>query len=208
MKPDGTREVRNDPDYIRMAMDRSLKRLQTNHIDLWYCHWLNGEVPIEIVVGAMAEQVKLDGLLQTCRELGIAVAAYSPLGRGMLTGQYRSRFDFEEGDWRRLAPRFSDENFLKNVELVDKLKVMADRKSATTGQLTLAWLMAQGPDIFPIPGTKRLKYLAENLGSLIVNLTEEEDRDIRRAVEAAETQGARYPANMMNFNFADTPPLK
>ena len=147
-------------------------------------------------------------LLQTCRELGVAVVAYSPLGRGMLTGQYRSRLDFEEGDWRRSAPRFSDKNFPKNLELVDKLKVMADRKRVTTGQLTLAWLMAQGPDIFPIPGTKRLKYLEENLGSLNVNLTEEEDHDIRRAIEAAETQGNRYPANMMSFNFADTPPLK
>ncbi|KAL8954965.1 MAG: hypothetical protein Q9183_006849, partial [Haloplaca sp. 2 TL-2023] len=223
-------------------------------------HRLNGEAPIEIVVGAMAEQVKLVvaelvfragkvkylglsecsseslrraskvhrisavqieyspftmeiedprmALLQTCRELGVAVVAYSPLGRSILTGQYCSRFDFEEGDWRRSAPQFSDENFPKNVELVTKLKVMADRKSVTTGQLTLAWLMAQGPDTFPIPGTKRLKYLEENLGSLNVDLTEEEDRDIRRAVEAAETQGARYPADMMNFNLADTPPLK
>ena len=91
-------------------------------------------------------------LLQTCRELGVATVAYSPLGRGMLTGQYRSNKDFEEGDWRRVAPRFSDENFPKNLQLVDKLGAIAKGKGCTTGQLTLAWLLAQGEDIFPIPG--------------------------------------------------------
>ena len=148
------------------------------------------------------------GLLKACRELGVAVIAYSPLGRGMLTGQYRSNKDFEEKDWRRTAPRFSDENFPKNLDLVDKLKVIADRKGVTTGQLTLAWLMNQGEDIFPIPGTKKVKYLEENLASLDVSLTKEEDQAIRKAVEAAETKGNRYPPNMMRLNFADTPPLQ
>lgn len=91
-------------------------------------------------------------LLQTCRDLGVAVVAYSPLGRGMLTGQYKSNRDFDEGDWRRTAPRFSDENFPKNLVLVEKLKAIADSKGCTTGQLTLAWLLSQGDDIFPIPG--------------------------------------------------------
>lgn len=148
------------------------------------------------------------GLLKACRELGVAVIAYSPLGRGMLTGQYRSNKDFEENDWRRTAPRFSDENFPKNLELVDKLKVIADQKGITTGQLTLAWLMNQGQDILPIPGTKNVRYLEENLGSLNISLTKEEDQAIRKAVEAAETKGDRYPPNMLKFNFADTPPLE
>ena len=148
------------------------------------------------------------GLLKACRELGVAVIAYSPLGRGMLTGQYRSNKDFEENDWRRTAPRFSDENFPKNLELVDKLKVIADQKGVTTGQLTLAWLMNQGQDILPIPGTKNVKYLEENLKSLNISLTKEEDQAIRKAVEAAETKGDRYPSNMLKFNFADTPPLE
>lgn len=147
-------------------------------------------------------------LLDTCRELGVATIAYSPLGRGMLTGQYRSNKDFGEGDWRRNAPRFSDENFPKNLELVDKLKAIADKKDVTTGQLSLAWLMNQGLDIIPIPGTKKLKYLEENLGSLDIELTREEDRAIRQAVEAAEIKGDRYPTNMMKFNFADTPALE
>lgn len=126
----------------------------------------------------------------------------------MLTGQYRSNKDFEENDWRRSMPRFSDENFSKNLELVDKLKLIGDKKGITTGQLTLSWLMNQGPDIFPIPGTKKVKYLDENLASLEITLTEEEDREIRKAVEAAETKGDRYPANMMKMNFADTPALE
>ena len=146
-------------------------------------------------------------LLKTCRELGVATVAYSPLSRGLITGQYRSKNDFEEDDWRRFMPRFSDENFPKNLKLVDTLKAIADKKGATTGQLTLAWLMKQGSDIIPIPGTKRVKYLEENLASLDIRLTEEEERIIRRAVEAAETKGDRYPANMMKMNFADTPAL-
>ncbi|KAI4106616.1 MAG: hypothetical protein L6R37_002117 [Teloschistes peruensis] len=148
------------------------------------------------------------GLLKTCRELGVAVIAYSPLGRGMLTGQYRSNKDFPEGDYRRTAPRFSDENFPKNIQLVDALKVIADRKGITTGQLTLAWLMKQGEDIIPIPGTKKLKNLEENLASLGVRLTEEEDGEIRAMVDKAETSGDRYPGIMNTYNFMDTPPLK
>lgn len=124
----------------------------------------------------------------------------------MLTGSYRSRFDFSPGDWRRSAPRFSDENFPKNLVLVDQLGAIAERKGVTTGQLCLAWLMAQGKDVVPIPGTKKLRYLEENLGSLELVLTAEEEREIRAAVElAGQTSGERYPAEMMRLNFMDTP---
>ena len=147
-------------------------------------------------------------LLKTCRELGVATVAYSPLGRGLLTGQYKSNADFEEGDWRRTAPRFSAENFPKNLQLVDKLGEIAKVKGCTTGQLTLAWLMNQGDDIIPIPGTKKIKYLEENMGALNVKLTEKEDREIRRSVEAAEVHGDRYPGVMQAVCFMDTPPLE
>ena len=245
----------------------SLKRLGIDCIDLYYCHRLNGKVPVEDVVGAMAELVKwvplvmsryegclltpypregkikylglsecssqtlqrackvhpiaavqieyspftIDiedpkiALLKTCRELGVATIAYSPLGRGFLTGLFKGPGDFEKGDFRTLAPRFSAENFPKNLKLVDHIEQMAKRKGCTSGQLTLSWLMAQGEDIIPIPGTKKIKYLEENLGALSIKLTPEENAEIRAAVEKAEVHGSRYPEAMMATLFADTP---
>ncbi|PSS27093.1 hypothetical protein M430DRAFT_94091 [Amorphotheca resinae ATCC 22711] len=152
------------------------------------------------------EKPQID-LLRTCRELGVAVIAYSPLGRGFLTGQYRSRADFEEGDFRLISPRFSEENFPKNLKLVDGIAALAQKKKITPGQLTLAWLLAQGDDIIPIPGTKKIKYLEENLGALDVKLTSEEEKEIRQLVEAAEVHGGRYADTMVSHLFADTPPL-
>ena len=148
------------------------------------------------------------GLLKTCRELGVTIVAYSPLGRGFVTGQYRSPADFEEGDFRKFSPRFSEENFPKNLKLVDQLKEIAEKKGCTTGQLTLAWEMAQGEDIVPIPGTKKIKYLEENMGALDVKLTKEENEKIRKAIESAEVHGGRYPEAMMGLLYADTPALE
>lgn len=147
------------------------------------------------------------GLLETCRELGVATIAYSPLGRGFITGQYKSRADFEEGDFRLNSPRFSDENFPKNIRLVEHVQSLAKKKGVTAGQLTLAWLLAQGEDIIPIPGTKKLKYLEENWGALEVKLTKEENQEIRKAVQESEVHGDRYPEAMMGGLFADTPAL-
>ena len=144
-------------------------------------------------------------LLKTCRELGVATIAYSPLGRGFLTGQLKGPEDFEKGDFRTLVPRFSAENFPKNLKLVDQIDQVAKRKGYTPGQVTLAWLLNQGEDIIPIPGTKKIKYLEENLGALDVKLTSEEDAEIRTAVEKAEVYGLRYPERMMAALFADTP---
>ena len=146
-------------------------------------------------------------LLRTCRELGIATVAYSPLGRGMLTGQYRSIDDFDANDFRRSIPRFSKENFSKNLQLVDTLKEIADRKNCTSGQLSLAWLMNQGNDIFPIPGTKKIKYLEENMRALSVDLTVVEDQQIRQAIEQAEVYGTRVAETLMGGLVVDTPPL-
>ncbi|KAI2616308.1 putative aldo-keto reductase [Hypoxylon sp. NC1633] len=248
--PDGGREMRNDPDYIRQAVAQSLRRLQTDYIDLLYCHRISGKTPIEDIVTTMKEFVdsgqvryvglsecgvdtlqraskihpisayqieyspfSMDiekpeiGLLKTCRELGIATVAYSPLGRGMLTGQYKSIDDFEESDFRRSIPRFSPDNFGKNIQLVDTLRHIADRKGCTPGQLTLAWMMNQDNDILPIPGTKKIRYLEENWGANDVSLTPEEDRQIRQVIELAEVHGTRVAEHLMGALVKDTPPL-
>lgn len=147
------------------------------------------------------------GLLKTARELGVAVVAYSPIGRGMLGGQIRSPDDFEENDFRRHAPRFSKENFPKNLELVDQITALAKRKNCTPSQLTLAWILHQGDDFFPIPGTTNLYRIDENIGSLHIKLSKEEEHEIRKACEAAEVSGGRYDESSAPTLFADTPSL-
>ncbi|RFU77506.1 aldo keto reductase [Trichoderma arundinaceum] len=146
-------------------------------------------------------------LLNTARELGIAVVAYSPLGRGMLTGQIKSPDDFAEDDFRKSLPRFSKENFPKNLALVEKIGTIAASKGVMPGQLTLAWLLAQGSDIFPIPGTKKIKYLEENLGAVSVALTRDEEAEIRKAIDETEVIGGRYSDVLSDHLFADTPAL-
>jgi aryl-alcohol dehydrogenase-like predicted oxidoreductase len=189
--PNGEKTVRNDPAYIREACDKSLTRLGIDRIDLYYCHRVDPNRPIETTVSTMAELKKAGkithlglsecsaqtlrrahavhpiaavqmeyspfsmdiedpqfGILQACRDLGVALVAYSPLGRGFLTGRYRGPEDFEEGDFRKVAPRFSRENFPKNLQLVDTIGELARRRSCTGGQLVLAFLMAQG-ELFP-----------------------------------------------------------
>jgi aryl-alcohol dehydrogenase-like predicted oxidoreductase len=126
----------------------------------------------------------------------------------MLTGALKGPEDFEEGDFRSFAPRFSKENFPKNLKLVDQLSSIAKKKGVTPSQLTLAWLMAQGQDIFPIPGTTKLERLKENLGAFNVALSVQEEKDIRKAVEEADVGGSRYPESFMKACYADTPPLK
>lgn len=147
-------------------------------------------------------------LLNACRELGVALVAYSPLGRGFLTGSIRSRDDFEPGDFRSQAPRFSEENFPRNLKLVDELKALADAKGCTPGQLVLAFLMAQGDDIFPIPGTTRVKNFDENMASLDVDISKDDNDKIRKAIAAVEVHGGRYPDAFAKALFVDTVPLK
>src|SRR5919107_6228070 len=113
-------------------------------------------------------------VIPTCRELGIGYVAYSPLGRGFLSGRFKSPADFPEGDFRQNHPRFQGENFEKNIQLVREVETMAKEKGCTTAQLALAWVLAQGEDIVPIPGTKHRKYLDENIGALEVKLTSED----------------------------------
>jgi len=143
-------------------------------------------------------------LLKTCRELGVAVVAYSPIGRGMLSGTFTSPSDFAEGDFRKYSPRFSEENFPKNLKLVDQIVALAKEKGVTASQLTLAWLLAQGKDIIPIPGTTKVERLEENLQSLQIELTKQEEEKIRKACEEAEIHGGRYPENFTSALYADT----
>jgi aryl-alcohol dehydrogenase-like predicted oxidoreductase len=203
--------VNGSPEYVRAACDASLQRLGVDHIDLYYQHRVDIQVPIEDTVGAMGELVaagkvrhlglseagpstvrRADAvhpitalqteyslftrdveaeILPTVRELGIGFVAYSPLGRGMLTGAYRSAADMPEGDTRRQRfPRFGEEHFDRNLALVDAVGELARTKNCTPGQVAIAWVLAQGPDVVPIPGTKRLRYLEENVAAADVRL--------------------------------------
>ncbi|KAH6646555.1 aldo-keto reductase [Truncatella angustata] len=239
---------RGDAAYVQEACDKSLKRLGTDYIDLYYPHRLDGSTPVEDIVDEMVKlkqqgkirylglsevsaetlrracavhpisAVQMEyspfttdiedpkiGVLEACRELGVAVVAYSPLARGLLTGQIQSRAHFEASDVRRYFPRFSEENFPKNLEIVKVLQEIAASKSCTAGQLALAWLLSQGDDIFPIPGTSKIKYLEENTAASIVELTQEDILRIRGLVENAAA-GAKWPDFMALALFADTPP--
>ncbi len=225
------------PEYVKSACEASLGRLGVDHVDLYYLHRVDAEVPIEETVGAMAELVKAgkvrhlglseagpatirravavhpiaalqteyslwsrdpeDEILPLCRELGIGFVPYSPLGRGFLTGQFRSIDDFDAADYRRHSPRFQGENFAKNLELVDRIKAIAAEKGATASQLALAWVLAQGDDLVPIPGTKRRSYLEENAAAVDLNLTPSDLARIDEVAPKGVAAGDRYPASMM-----------
>lgn len=136
-------------------------------------------------------------ILPTCRALGIGFVAYSPLGRGFLTGQIRRIEDLAPDDWRRTSPRFQGENFQRNLDLVERIREMATQKKCTPSQLALAWLLAQGEDIVPIPGTKRRAYLEENMGALGITLTENDLAQIAEVAPHGVAAGARYPERAM-----------
>jgi len=229
------RGINGRPEYVREACDGSLRRLAVDHIDLFYQHRVDPDVPIEETVGAMAElvdqgKVRYLGLseaapdtlrracaihpisaLQTeyslwsrepeeeilpaCRELGIGFVAYSPLGRGFLTGAITSPDDFDSDDYRRHSPRFQGENFERNLELVERIRELAAEKGVTPAQLALAWVLAQGEDLAPIPGTKRRERLEENVAAIEVTLSEADLSAIDDALP--EAAGPRYPEAMM-----------
>ena len=225
--------VNGRPEYVKRACESSLKRLQTDHIDLYYQHRVDPNVPIEDTVGAMAELVQAGKvrhlglseaapdtirrahkvhpitalqteyslwsrdpeaeILPTVRELGIGFVPYSPLGRGFLTGAITRPEDLAEDDWRRQNPRFQGENFGRNLKLVDEIKAMAEKKGCTPSQLALAWVLAQGDFIAPIPGTKRRKYLEDNLGAVDVKLSPDDLAQIDRIAPHGAAAGERYP---------------
>jgi aryl-alcohol dehydrogenase-like predicted oxidoreductase len=232
-----SRGINGSPDYVRSSCDGSLKRLGTDHIDLYYQHRVDPKTPIEETVGAMAELVKAgkvrhlglseasavtlrrasavhpiaavqteyslwtrdpeDQILPACRELGIGFVAYSPLGRGFLTGQIKRFEDLAPDDYRRNSPRFQGENFQKNLDLVAAIRSLAEAKGVTASQLALAWVLAQGNEIVPIPGTKRRKYLEENVKALEIRLTRQDVQALDRIAPKGAAAGDRYPANMM-----------
>jgi aryl-alcohol dehydrogenase-like predicted oxidoreductase len=140
-----------------------------------------------------------NGILATCRELGIGFVAYSPLGRGFLTGQFKKFEDLPADDYRRNSPRFQGENFQKNLDLVRRVEEIAREKGCKSSQLALAWVLAQGDDIVPIPGTKRRKYLEENVGALAVKLTTEDLQRIDEVFPPEAAAGGRYPEHMMTL---------
>jgi aryl-alcohol dehydrogenase-like predicted oxidoreductase len=138
-------------------------------------------------------------ILPTCRELGIGFVAYSPLGRGFLTGQFKKFEDLPVDDYRRVSPRFQGENFQKNLNLVKKVEEIAEEKKCQPSQLALAWVLAQGGDIVPIPGTKRRKYVEENVGGLDIELSADDLRRLAEVFPFGVAAGERYPEHMMNL---------
>jgi aryl-alcohol dehydrogenase-like predicted oxidoreductase len=221
--------VDGHPDNIRVAIEGSLKRLGTDHVDLYYQHRVDPSVPIEETIGALSElvregKVKHIGLsepapqtirrahavhpltaiqneyslwtrdpeaeiLPVVRELGIGLVAYSPLGRGFLTGQIRSTEQFGSDDFRAHNPRFAEGNLEQNLRIVDAVEAVAKEVGATAAQVALAWLLAQGDDIVPIPGTKRVARLEENAGAVDVRLTADQ---ITRLSSVQPPVGERY----------------
>ncbi|KIJ51716.1 hypothetical protein M422DRAFT_26487 [Sphaerobolus stellatus SS14] len=152
---------------------------------------------VQIEYSPWTTDIERNGLLDAARELGVTVVAYSPLGRGFLTGTIKSPADLAPGDVRSAFPRFAEENFKKNYKVVEVFEGIANRKGVTSAQLCLAWLAAQGDDIIPIPGTKTTGRLEENWKSRDLKLTEEDIKEIRKAVDEANIQGTRYPAPAM-----------
>jgi len=223
------------PDHVRSSIEISLKRLGTDHVDLYYQHRVDPDVPIEETVGAMAELVK-EGkirhiglseasadtlrraaavhpitalqteyslwtrdveaeILPTCRELGIGFVPYSPLGRGFLSGRFTSPEDLDAGDFRRHGPRFTGDNLDANLKLAAKVAEIAESKGCTPAQLALAWVLAQGDDIVPIPGTKRREYLEQNAAAVDVELSAD---DLARIdAELPSAAGERYDESGM-----------
>jgi len=152
---------------------------------------------LQVEYSPWTTDIESNGVLETCKELGIAVVAYSPLGRGFLTGQIKSPSDLDPSDWRRTNPRFQGEAFKKNLELVDALKRIAAQKSCAVGQLVLAWVMSQG--IIPIPGTRKISRLDENFGAINVVITNEDDASIRKILSEIPVEGTRYDADTMKY---------
>jgi aryl-alcohol dehydrogenase-like predicted oxidoreductase len=168
--------------------------------DLRRAHNVHPITAVQVEYSLWFRDIEED-LLPACRELGIGVVAYSPLGRGFLAGKYKSLDNLEDGDFRKTNPRFTGEGFQKNLKLLSKVEELAKSKGVTAGQLALAWVHHQGDDIFPIPGTKRLSYLEENAAAFHIKLSAEELKLLEEAVPASEVVGDRYEENMMAMTY-------
>jgi len=249
----GAPRARGDPEFVKSECEKSLKKLKTDRIDLYYQHRPAPDTPIEITVGAMAELVKEGkvkylglseappnairraqtvhpisalqvefspfeltlekpgGALEVARQFGITVVAFSPTGRGLATGRYKSPDDFVENDVRRMLPRFSAENFPRIIEAVNYLQEIATAHNATSAQVCIAWLLAQGNDIIPIPGSKQIGYVEENWFAKDVHLSTAEIGRIRELVDATNahlSEVPRYPKVFNDQTLEETPPLE
>ncbi|MCI2070400.1 MAG: aldo/keto reductase [Serratia liquefaciens] len=233
------RGVSSRPEYIRRSVEGSLKRLGVEVIDLYYQHRVDPEVPIEEVVGTMADLISEgkiryiglseasvatlerahkvhpitalqteyslwtrdaeQGVLAACERLGIGFVPYSPLGRGFLTGAIQRPEDLNADDFRRSNPRFQGENFARNLALVEKVTELAKQKGVAPSQLALAWVLAQGEHIVPIPGTKRRRYLEENIAAAELTLSAAELAAIEAVFPLQAAAGARYGAESMTY---------
>jgi aryl-alcohol dehydrogenase-like predicted oxidoreductase len=233
--PDGTfLGIDGRPEYVRHACDASLQRLGVDHIDLYYQHRVDRNVPIEETVGAMGELVKTgkvrylglseasgatvrraakvhpiaalqteyslwtrdieNDALPVCKELGIGLVAYSPLGRGFLTGAIKSINDLGPSDWRRTNPRFQSDNLPTNLALVAAVSEIAKARGCTPAQLALAWLLHRGPNFVPIPGTRSVARLEENAAATTIALTNADEERIAQVLAQRTVSGTRYPA--------------
>ncbi|MFS7184288.1 aldo/keto reductase [Serratia proteamaculans] len=233
------RGVSSRPEYIRRSVEGSLQRLGVEVIDLYYQHRVDPEVPIEEVVGTMADLISEgkiryiglseasvatleraykvhpitalqteyslwtrdaeQGVLAACERLGIGFVPYSPLGRGFLTGAIQRPEDLDADDFRRSNPRFQGENFARNLALVEKVTELAKQKGVAPSQLALAWVLAQGEHIVPIPGTKRRRYLEENIAAAELTLNKAELAAIEAVFPLQAAAGARYGAESMTY---------
>ncbi|RUS30011.1 aldo/keto reductase [Jimgerdemannia flammicorona] len=193
--------VRAMAELVKEGKVRYLGLSECSAATLRRAHAVHPIAALQIEYSPWTLDIEENGILETARELGVTIVAYSPLGRGFLTGQYKSIDDFDATDFRRNHPRFSPENFSKNLDLVRQFEELAKAKGVASSQLILAWVLAQGQDFIPIPGTRRLKYLEENVGATNVTLSEHELKEIRKAIDSIKIYGTRYPeAGMKGLN--------
>ncbi|KZV75160.1 Aldo/keto reductase, partial [Peniophora sp. CONT] len=195
-------------ELVKQGKVKYLGLSEVSSEDLRRAHAVHPIAAIQVEYSVMDLSIETIGLLKTARELDISVVAYSPLGRGLLTLQYKSLDDLPEKDTRRMIPRMNAANFPNIVQLAEEVQAIGLRNNATPGQIALAWLLAQGNDIIPIPGTKKIKYLEENLGAVHVRLSEHDVAAVRQLAEKSNeaVPGERYP-DWFAFSFKTTPPM-
>eukprot|EP01114_Cavostelium_apophysatum_P014074 TRINITY_DN3553_c0_g1_i1.p1 TRINITY_DN3553_c0_g1~~TRINITY_DN3553_c0_g1_i1.p1 ORF type:complete len:324 (+),score=48.87 TRINITY_DN3553_c0_g1_i1:89-1060(+) len=192
--------VRTMAELVKEGKVRYLGLSECSAETLRRAHKVHPISAVQIEYSPWTTDHERNGVIATCRELGIAIVAYSPLGRGFLAGKFKKFEDLDPNDWRRNSPRFQGENFQKNLQLVKEIERVAEKKGCNAAQLCLAWVMAQGDDIIPIPGTTSVQNLVANVASLKVKLDKEDLAEIRKIIESIPVAGERYPeANMRNL---------
>jgi len=202
--------VRAMAELVREGKVRYLGLSECTAQDLRRAHAVHPISALQVEYSPFVLEIETDEteLLKTARELGITIVAYSPLARGLVTGRYKSLDDFEEDDSRRVFPKCRPENYPKILDVVKKIEAIGQKHNATAGQVTLAWILAQGDDFVVIPGTKKIKYVKENMGAAEVKLSEDEIKAVRKISEEGDLPGTRYPLVDMQFVLVNTPPLQ